>query len=133
MENEPIHILTTRHTIETRWYCVDKERCKELDEMIASATHHFNSLSANVADKYITGLECLQREAKLSVILKDLKAERAQLWRRGKKEVEETIDETTGQIVATSRKVVPPRKVEEGPFIAEASLDGKALVQIRHV
>jgi hypothetical protein len=133
MEEQPEHILTTRHTTETKWYCVDKERCAELDEMIASATHHFNSLSANVADKYITGLECLQREAKLQLILKELRAERASLWRRGKKEIEETIDEATGAIVATNRKVVLPHRVQEGPAIPQASLEGDPLVRIRHV
>ena len=133
MDDKLEHVLTTRHITETRWYCVDRERCDELDKMIESASHHYNTLSANVADKYITGLECLERSAKLEYILKDLRAERAKLWRRGKREIDETIDET-GKVVQTTRKSVQPRAVPaDAVGIPDASVEGKPLVRIRNV
>lgn len=137
-DQQTTHSVTTRHIVETKWYCVDRERCDELDQLIASATHHFNSLSANVADKYITGLECLEREAKLQNILRALRDERKTLWRRGKKEIDETIDDETGKVIATTRKVVQPRAVDAEPPSFEAvlidpSVEGKPLVRIRNV
>jgi hypothetical protein len=137
MAEQSEHTTITRHTVETRWYCVDKERCAELDAMIASATHHFNSLSANVADKHITGLECLEREAKLQNMLREFRKERASLWRRGKKEIDEVVDTETGAVLSSSRKVVQPRRVDteafEAEFVPDASVEGKPLVHIRHV
>jgi hypothetical protein len=132
------HITITRHITETKWYCVDKERCEQLDEQIASATYHLNTLSANVADKNITGLECLTRERLLKQMIVEFRKERAGLWRRGKKEIDEVVDSETGAVLSSTRRVVQPRTVKnavDAPYEAvfDPSVEGKPLVQIRHV
>ena len=138
MDNEQnlTHTLTHRTITETKWFCVDKDRCNTLDQMIASTNEHLGQLNTLVAEKWFgdhSGLECKTRFAKLTCMLADLKKERASLWRRGKREVEETVDETTGTIIARKGKTVAPHRVNEGPVAIPAILEGDPLVRIRHV
>jgi hypothetical protein len=126
---------TTRHIEETRWYCTDKTRCTELDKAISSTLYQNSQLSANVAGGHISGLECLRRERQYAEMLKVFRTERAKLWRRGKRIIDEVIDED-GNVVSTNRKIVQPRAVATEVFeaiLAEPSVEGKPLVQIRHV
>lgn len=125
-------MTTTRHIEETKWFCTDKARCAELDKAIADVTYHTQHLSADVAAGHITGLECLQREAKLTQMTKDFREQRAKLWRRAKRTIDEVIDDD-GNVVSSTRRVVAPRAVQDVPegILAEPSVEGNPLVRIR--
>lgn len=139
-EQNEIHTLTERHIVETRWFCTNRERCDELDKLIASAAHHLNTLSQMVAEKWEgekSGLIALEREATLTMMLKTLRDERKGYWRRAKREIDETVDET-GKVIATTRRVVAARRVDSEPPVFEAALiepsvEGKPLVRIRNI
>lgn len=81
--------VTSRKITEYRWFCVDKNRCEQLDEKIEQIVYHQSKLSSYVEHKEITGLQCLFLEGKFKLLLKELRAERASLWRRVRREIEE--------------------------------------------
>jgi hypothetical protein len=80
----------TRRTItEYRWFCTDKERCEAIDEQIDKLMYHASKLSSYVVNAEISGLECLMLEGKFKLAIKELRNERATLWRRVKRKIEE--------------------------------------------
>lgn len=74
-----------------RWFCVNKDRCEELDAQIDEISTHAAHLSSYVAEKFITGLECLVLDSRLKLALTELRKERASLWRRVKREIKEEV------------------------------------------
>jgi hypothetical protein len=90
--------ITRRKTVTYRWICTDKERCEQIDEAIKQLVFHASQLSAYVANKEITGLECLVLDGKFKIAVKELRKERAMLWRRVRRETEEEIITENGEV-----------------------------------
>lgn len=91
--------LTKRKITTFRWICTNKELCEQLDEQIDRIVGAQSKLSSYVANKEITGLECLVVDSRFTHALKSLKDERKTLWRRVKRVEEEEVssDVETGQ------------------------------------
>lgn len=86
--------ITQRTIITYKWICTDKERCEQIDNTLEELVMHQCHLSSYVAEKRITGLECLSMDAKLKAVIKEFREERAHLWRRVRKETQETVTES---------------------------------------
>jgi len=85
---------------------VDKDRCEELDIAIEQLVYHASQLSHYVEKKEITGLECLVFDRKFKQALKELREERARLWRRVGKEVEEETEKEEAPVPLVNISVV---------------------------
>lgn len=83
--------LTKRKITTFRWICTNKELCEQLDEQIDKIVGAQSKLSSYVANKEITGLECLVVDSRFTHALKSLKDERKTLWRRVKRVEEEEV------------------------------------------
>lgn len=81
------NVAVERRTITTyRWICTNKELCEQIDEQIARVMGAQSHLSGYVANKEITGLQCIALDSKFKYILDSLKKERKTLWRRVRRE-----------------------------------------------
>jgi hypothetical protein len=92
-----------------RWFCVDSERCEAIDAALDSLVYHASQLSHYVETNEITGLECLVLDRKFAFATKELRAERARLWRRTPKITEE-------ETLIESPKVTQPLVEYVSPF-----------------
>jgi hypothetical protein len=84
-----------RKEVSYRWICTNKALCEQLDEQIEKILVYQSHLSSYVANREITGLECLVIDGKFKFALQSLKNERKSLWRRVRREIEEEITTDT--------------------------------------
>jgi|ERR1035437_1351183 hypothetical protein len=76
-----------------KWFCIDKGRCDSLDEELKEVTDYAAHLSSYVVNGYVNGLECLKLDARFKAVIKDIRAERASLWRRVKVELKDEVED----------------------------------------